>query len=327
MQRLIAIAFRGNIIALETLDTLLTRDCFKDPHEHQFLTPHAELALPHLNKERLFRVESLGLKEKLWPIAEEIYRNDAIYGRKSYGPFGDALSFLVLDEFTDKGMVPVVFDFAAPKAFLKPSLASDMIVIASNGSEYYFIGIVRGSGHANGVIAPAAGFLDLVKTNLESPLHAAVRETAEEASIFVSGENGLPLTERELLSRDVYDVHVEFCARHPLPHPGILQFVGAYPTEDEYVTEEPYGLKRVYWSFGHVLYVEFPKTTQLSCEMLKGMCRGQRGEVREIYVKNLFQNGQPSFPEFPIGHHRKIFEAACVALVARGKFPAFQLSV
>lgn len=325
MQRLIAVAFRGNIIALETLRTLRALDCLKGPHEHKLLTPLAEIALEGLKEERLFRVEAEGLKEKLRPIAEEIYRNDAIYGGKSYGPFGDVLSFLVLDEFADKGIVPVVFDFAAPKAFFNPGLASDTIVIVSNGSEYYFIGIVRGGDHANGAVAPMGGFLDLVKMYLESPLHAAVRETAEEANIFISGKNNLPLTERDLLSREAHEVHVEFCARFPVPYPATLQFVGVYPTEDEYITEEPHGLKRVYWAFGHVLYVEFPKSAKLSCEALRGMCKPS-DDAKDIFVKDLFENGRRSFPEFKIGHHGKMFEQACHALVARGKFPAFQSS-
>src|SRR5438105_6465770 len=191
MKQLFGIGYKGKIIAVGTLEELRAIDAKRKEGEHALLAPLAELSLEGFPPQRffLFAVENAPFMDaELKRMLESLYCHENVYGPQKYGPFGDILFVTILDEGSD--ITSFFLSNIAQKAFPKPGLEADLVVIVDDGpGTHHFVGITRKYEPGKGKAATIGGFLDLKGPRLDSPLETVIHEGAEEAGVFISGPN------------------------------------------------------------------------------------------------------------------------------------------
>lgn len=311
MRQLFGIGYKGTIIAIAAPEDLKHMDVMCKEGQHPLLAPIAEVSLEVFPQQYFFAVGRGGaLTEDLRSIIEPMYRDPVIYGAKKYGPFGDVLFVTLLDKDHSQSMLtPALLSGIAPKAFHKPALAADLLVVVGNYSDDpYFVGIRRKNEPGIGQPATIGGFLDIKGHHLDSPLQTILHEGPEEASVNIFQKDGAPLTERALLSLKTQEVSVVL--RNAGPFTGWLKYLGVVPTGKE--EELPSGQKRVYWTFGYLLYVEVPDVRLDETSVTQMFCAGDDAE--SIYVRKL-PSTQEDFPPFYSTHHCELYRRAIIGLM------------
>lgn len=306
MRELVAIGYKGKILKLGTPEEFEAHDRARAKDEPSLLSPIAEIALKTRSKISagpiLMSLDSYSLMAHLELKLDKEYREAAVYGPKRYGPFGDAMFVIVLDEFARNGKTPVVVNWIAQKAFHKPALAADLVIVVKSGSDGYFVGIKRKNPPGKGKFATIGGFLDVRGYRLGSPLETAIHEACEEVGMKITDWSGCIPKERELLSSETLFVRVVLPGVPPLG--GELLYIGVVETGKS--EKRANGLKRVYWTFGYVLRVALPNCMSVNKTSLAKMFTAG-DDAASIHVKKVSDG---KIPDFGISHHRELFEKA-----------------
>lgn len=306
MQQLFGIGYKGKIIAVGTPEDLKQMDLVREKGQHSLLTPIAEIALEPFTPQLCSIAAQNHEEQKFIPrySLESIYADPNIYGPNKYGPFGDVLFVTVLNKVGSQ--IPVLLTNIAPKAFHKPALAADLVVIVDDGvDDPYFVGIRRKNEPGIGQPATIGGFLDVKGYHLDSPLETVLHEGPEEASVSIFQKDGTPLTENSLLSSKVHEVSVILPNTGSFALSGQLKYIGIFPTGPQ--EELPSGQKRVHWTFGYVLYITAHRTF-LDETSVANMFHAD-DDAESMYVKKL-SGKLEDLPPFYSAHHRDLCIAA-----------------
>lgn len=231
-------------------------------------------------------------------VAEEYSRR---YGADRYGPFGDVISVLVINEFQNlyPGLTPVIVNYIAPQSFAKPGIAADLVVFVRNDlGQRYFVGIRRTNEPGIGAPATIGGFLDVRGNEFVSPLQTILHEGSDEAGIHLASLDGSHITEDELLSTKRHYVLVTLPSGEKFA--ATLKYIGVEVTSN---TETlPSGYKRVYWAFGYVLEVDLGSLATDVATISKLFNGSDEGA---IFVQKL--ENPDDCPDFHSSQHRTLF--------------------
>lgn len=306
MRQLFAIGYKGKILRLGTLEELEAHDLARANDAHALLSPITEIALKTRSNISagpiLMSLDAYSLMAHLELKLKKEYCDEAVYGPKRYGPFGDAMSVLLLNEFAGNGKTPAVLEWIAPKAFHKPPLAADLVVVVKSGDDDYLVGIKRKYSPGKGKRATVGGFMEVRGYHLDSPLETTVHEACEEVGMKITNWSGGIPKERELLSNETLFVRVVLpCG---FESGGELSYIGVIETGKS--EKRANGLKRVYWAFGYVLRVALPNGMSVNETSLAKMFTAGDDAASICVVKVV----SGCHPNFGISHHRELFEKA-----------------
>jgi hypothetical protein len=274
---------------------------------HKAITPKVEID-PSVAFGQKFELNNeLPVKGQIEEFIINLYQSWLDTGTIYCGPFGD-LAQVTVDENNTANL-----NYIGQGAFIKPGLAVDLCIFVKGKNEQvkdtiYSVNIIRGRPPGKDKPALVGGFVDVAGIIWNSAIYTVLHECEEEGGMKMLPAEGIDL---ELLRTDYNrtECEVDVYGFGKPKHTRICQF-GTFPTSEE--ENLPDGTKRVYATVGHLVCIDLGNEIVDEEKLNRTFKAGDDAKDMKYYdiTKAVLGRDYSVLPEFGIGHHRTVFEAA-----------------